>query len=200
MNHQEKQDFILWTQFLTRTSQRGTIFNLISVVDWDIGIHTDTSSHGLGGYNPSTSIGWRYQLSKKIAKHLHINVKEFVSTLIGIWLELTVTNMDYARILCLSDNNSAVGWLQKSNFDSDKQSRHDTVVMKLASLLLEHDTTMYPLYIKGDQNVISDALSRDFHLSDKKLTFALTSLFPTQPPTGLTLLPSLPNEITSWVE
>ena len=135
-----------------------------------------------------------------MARNVHINVKEFIATLIGIWLEITTIAISYARILCLSDNNSAVGWLQKSNFDSDKQSCHDTVVRKMTSLLLNHEVALHPQYVKGGQNIIADSLSRDFQLSDKQLCFALTSLFPKQTSKDLTLLPSLPNDITSWVE
>ena len=71
---------------------------------------------------------------------------------------------------------------------------------KLAIILLEHDVAFYPQHIKGEQKIIADSLSRDFHLSNKKLCFTLTTLFPTQTPQGLTILPELPTEIICWVE
>ena len=85
------------------------------MVNWDIGIYTDASKHGLGGYNPTTGIGWRYELPSRLAQQLHINVKEFIATLIGVWLEINSTKINYASILCLTDNNSAVTLIPTSN-------------------------------------------------------------------------------------
>lgn len=79
-----------------------------------MGIHRDVSQHGFGRYNPSTDQGWRYKLSQTMSKHFQINVLEFITTLIGVWLEIIPFTIDYARILCMTDNNNAVGWPHKT--------------------------------------------------------------------------------------
>ena len=162
-------------------------------------IFTDASGRGLGGYNPATGRAWRFKLPEWMAKSFHINTLEFIASLIGIWIEIIENNIDYFRILNLTDNSSAVGWLFKANFDPDLQQKHDLIARKLARILLDSETTLYPQHIPGEENIIADSLSRDFHLSHKTLEFTLSSLFPEQAPKGLKISEALPAEITSWL-
>jgi hypothetical protein len=53
-------------------------------------------------------------------------------------------------------------------------------------------------WFPGRLNNVADSLSRDFHLSDEKLTTYLRSFFPSQIPSSFTIVP-LPNEIVLWL-
>ena len=104
------------------------------------------------------------------------------------------------RINCLTDNSSAVGWLFKANFDPNTQQKHDVIARHMARILLDFDTALYPQHIPGDDNIIADSLSRDFHISNTNLQFMLNSLFPQKAPKQLRILQTLPREIISWLE
>jgi hypothetical protein len=69
---------------------------------------------------------------------------------------------------------------------------------KLASLILETNSNLYSQWFPGDQNYITDSLSRDFHIDDTSLANLLSLHFPEQVPFGLTILP-VPPEIVSWL-
>ena len=70
----------------------------------------------------------------------------------------------------------------------------------MAAILLESETALYPQHVPGEENIVADSLSRDFHIQDKHLQLLLTSLFPKQAPKNLQILTVLPREITSWFE
>ena len=181
-------------------SQSGINLNQISYTKEDAVIYTDASGRGLGGYNPQTGQAWRFKIPEWMARSFHINTLEFMASLIGIWMEIRNNNTEYLRILNLTDNSSAVGWLFKANFEPDLQQKHDMIARKLARVLLDSETTLYPQHIPGEENLIADSFSRDIHLSPKILEFSLQSLFPKQAPKGLKILEMLPAEIISWVE
>ena len=101
----EKKDVELW--------QIGVSINQITFVQNDEIIFTDACETGLGGYNPRTGKAWRYRLPEWMQKQFHINILEFIASLIGIWLKAKENKLRYQNILAKTDNNSA------SNFDPD---------------------------------------------------------------------------------
>ena len=200
-NMLEKKDLKLWKKFIHQAAQTGISMNLIAFTEADVKICTDASMHGMGGFNPSTGLAWRYELTTWMRKHLHINTIEFISATIGIWLEILHNeDTEYMRINCLTDNSSAVGWLYKANFDPNTHQKHDEIARLMATILLESESALYPQHIPGERNIVADSLSRDFHIKNKHLQLLLTSLFPAQAPKNLRILEKLPNEITLWLE
>ena len=97
-----------------------------------------------------------------------------------------------------TDSSSALGWLHHSTFNPVTQPIHDTIARHLANILLDHDSTLYSQHVAGKQNAIADSLSRDTHIPDTHLIFALTNLYPEQVPSNFHLQ-TLPKEIISWV-
>ncbi len=57
---------------------------------------------------------------------------------------------------------------------------------------------IFSQWFLGDENNISDSLSRDFHLDDAHLANLLSAAFPNQVPFGL-VIHQLPTEISYWV-
>ena len=146
-------------------------------------------------------MAWRIKLSPWMRRNMHINTIEFTAATIGLWLEIIMNEKtEYLRINCLTDNSSAVGWLFKANFNPDTKQKHDMIARRMATVLLKSESALYPQHIPGEENIVADSLSRDFHIPDKHLQLLLTSLFPRQAPKNLTILNRLPRKITSWLE
>jgi hypothetical protein len=128
-----------------------------------------------------------------------LNSLDFIATTISIWIDFI--NNDIPTESCLlsqSDSTSATGWLKKSNF-SDKE---DTIVQltaarKIAPIIMESQTCLYSQGFPGEQNDVSDACSRDFHLTDVKITNLILISVPNQIPNGFKLW-KVPQEISSW--
>jgi hypothetical protein len=69
---------------------------------------------------------------------------------------------------------------------------------KLAELIITSDSCLYSQWCPGDDNLIADSLSQDFHIPSPYLSYLLHSHFPLQAPFGLTILPLTP-DIISWL-
>ena len=198
----EEQDLILRKKFLSHASETGVSFNNMSYVKRNQLSLTDASKSCLGGFNPSSGKAWRFKIPTWMQTSMHINLLEFIAYTIGIWLEiLDHQNQEgkYLKIKALTNNSSAVGWLYKSNFNYRNQGPHDSVARKLASLLLNSNSSVTAQQTPGSTNIIADSLSRDFHLQKNHLTFILKTLFPSQVPQKFQILEKLPKEITSLI-
>jgi hypothetical protein len=99
----------------------------------------------------------------------------------------------------MTDSTTAMGWLRKSNFANklDEFIQLSTT-RKLADIILSSEVNLYSQWFPGDENIIADSLSRDFHLSDSHLSNLLSSHFLDQAPFGLRILP-VPPDIVSWL-
>ena len=97
-----------------------------------------------------------------------------------------------------TDNTSAMGWTHKSSFSDTVQEPHIKISRKLADASMKHDFGLCSQHLAGWMNVVTDCLSRDFHLDDKFLTYLLLFFYPTQMPPSFRISP-LPQEIISFV-
>jgi len=202
MQKWEREDLVFWLELLEHASNTGVSTNNLTYTEVTTNLVTDACEHGLGGLNLSTGKAWRYKLPSWMTACCHINLLEFLSCIIAIWLEIISNHNkeNYNKYLALTDNSSAVGWLYKSNFNPKTQPGHDTAARKLASLLMESESSIESQHIRGDHNVVADSLSRDHHISTTHLTFILKSLYPSQTPPNFEISETLPNEITCWLD
>ena len=200
----EKEDLQLWLQILDNASINGVSTNNITHSKVTSILVTDACEHGLGGFNVKSGKAWRYRLPRWMTSHCHINLLEFIASIIAIWLEIIEENkvdkLKHEKYLAMTDNSSAVGWLYKSNFNPKLQPGHDTAARKLAVLLMEAEASIESQHIRGVHNVVADSLSRDHHINKTHLAFILKSLFPSQAPQNLEISETLPSEITCWLE
>ena len=111
-------NLLLWKIFLANAA-KDILINLTTFTQWDDVIFTDACEHDLGGFNPRTGRACRFALPPW-ATYLHINTVEFLTALIDIWVELSANNTRYLRLMCLTDNSSALTWLHEENFDPKK--------------------------------------------------------------------------------
>ena len=138
---------------------------------------------------------------KKIADcdpHRSNNLFEFIAIVVSIWVDCWHNEiLDDDVVLALSDNSSAVGWLHKSSFGSDKPL-HVQVSEKLTRLCLTHKFALQSEHIPGKQNDVSDLLSRAWHLTDNALTLFIHDNFSPQIPRNFHIR-RLPSEISCWI-
>jgi hypothetical protein len=73
-------------------------------------------------------------------------------------------------------------WLHHRNFYEVTHRLDAAVAHKLADCCLSHNTTLHSQQIKGTRNVVADALSCQFGLSDAQLTTYCHKHFPLQLP------------------
>ena len=70
----------------------------------------------------------------------------------------------------------------------------------MIEVMMDNECCLFSQHIKGSSNVIADAFSRDHHLPDKHLPFVLNAIYPQQTTKALTILPTVPKEITCFLE
>jgi hypothetical protein len=93
--------------------------------------------------------------------------------------------------------------MRKSNFVEPNEhpvqakTRVDAA-RKYASIFMDADIKSYSQWFEGKRNNVADALSRDWHLGDNKLTSFLCSHFPKQMPESFRISPP-PKEISYWL-
>jgi hypothetical protein len=162
--------------------------------------HSDACEYGLGGYSLISGKAWRFELPVDCRLRTSLNSLEFISCMITLWVD--VLSGDISAESCLlsqTDSSTAAGWLKKSNFaDKPDEMVQLTTAHLLANLLIETKSCLYSQWFPGEFNIVSDSLSRDFHLPSKTLSNLLLSHVRNQVPFGLTIL-DLPNEIVSWL-
>jgi hypothetical protein len=132
----------------------------------------DSSSHGAGGYSPELGFIWHIFWPKQYnnddlldIEDTHINIKEFLSIIITFALARqhlkgnpTLARDTYPTILIHSDNTSAIAWTQKGISSSNKIALH--VARILCSLRLNSNLGLHVAHVPGEDNIISDEISR----------------------------------------
>jgi len=117
---------------------------------------------------------------------------------ISIWIDVLSDSIEpESCILRQTNSTSASGWLRKTNFaDSKEEKVQMTTARLLVNLVINSKCCLYSQRFPGDENVVADALSRDFYLSNTDLSNLIIFLFPSQVPFGLSIQ-DLPTEISS---
>ena len=195
-------DLNLMIKFLMK-SHNGINMNLITFRLPTHVYFSDACPAGMGGYNHNGT-AWRFKIPLPLQNRASINMLEHIASTIGPWLDLISNTIPpLSCSLSMTDNTTAAGWLRKSNFaDDDENGIHMKVKMTIArdhaTRILENDIREYSQWFPGRYNIIADALSRDFHLSNDKLTQLFSSLIPKQNQNHFTIVP-LPPKIGSWI-
>ena len=164
----------------------------------------DASEHGLGGWS-SHGRAWSYVIPIHLRKRAHINLLEFLASLVGFWIDIIEGRMETQDcILAVGDSTTAMGWLRRTNFrEKDKNDRDwiakQKVGRKVANLILDNEVVLYRQWIAGDLNWLADSLSRDaLYLSKKSHTYFLKHFFADQLPANFHLR-EVPKEIGYFI-
>lgn len=199
---QTLHDLRLWISFLAQAHQ-GFSMNSLSYRQPSIAYRSDACEHGIGGFS-NRGRAWRFEFPAKLRGRAHINLLEFIACIVGIWIDAHEQEIPpESCLLALSDNTSATGWLERSNFHESHESDHDQTskllwARKLATIVTTNRSQLFSQWFPGHHNDIADSLSRDTHIPTSQLTASLTSLFPSQIPPSFRIKP-LPTEIASFI-
>jgi hypothetical protein len=120
--------------------------------------------------------------------------------MITIWVDV-INNIIIQEdcLLSQTDSTTANGWLRESNFsDSGDKVAQLTTAHQLAKLVINSKSCLCSQWFAGVENIVSDALSHDFHLPDKILIHLIYCKVPHQVPFGLKIF-QLPLKISSWL-
>ena len=147
----------------------------------------------------SYSLAWQWQLLAGCHALIQINTLEFLATLVTLWLDILQDDTHpESCILSQMDSTSTAGWLCKSCFKETDQLLKMKISRKLTHVTMQADCMLYSQWFEGKKNVVADALSHAFHLSDTSLTSHFLSSFLKQPSHALKLSPLL-KEISCWM-
>ena len=198
-----KDDFHLTRKFLKKAKE-GININILVFRSPTITFIGDASEYGMGGFDTGGR-GWRYLIPAHLRGRAHINLLEFITQVVGIWLALEEKRLKpLGCILAMGDSTTAQGWLRRSNFRAKGEDTTDwkakqKVARKLGHLILDSNTLLYQQWFMGKENVVADSLSRDlYYLSLQSHQSFLHSSAPSQIPNNFHLRP-LPAKICCFI-
>ena len=201
LNQAQRDDLHLWKAFL-QSSAMGISLNLIALLLPSRISRSDACEHGIGGFSATCGIAWRWEIPPELRHRLTLNGLEFLACYITIAVDMELGAAPrHSCFLSQSDSTSAAGWLRKSNF-ADETPVHQAIARETARVVLQHDSTLASQWIPGDENDVSDCLSRDHHLDDSQLLALLYSAVPEQIPEGFRICPLPPaivSRVTTWM-
>ena len=198
-----KEDLRLARCFLSR-AQQGISMNLLTFREPTIVHIGDASEHGLGAF-ASHGRAWRYLIPEHLRGRAHINLLEFLTQLISVWIDILENKTSKEDcILCMGDSTAAMGWLRRSNLRETDEDDKDwevkqQVARKLANLVLDSGTVLYKQWFAGKLNVVADSLSRDlYYLSPNTHKQFLHLVASPQLPANF-VIKAVPTEICSFI-
>ena len=197
------RDLQLAQKFLHK-AREGVNMNLMTFRAPTLIFIGDASEHGMGGFD-TKGRAWRYLIPPALRGRAHINLLEFLTQVIGIWLAIEEGRLlRLGCVLAMGDSTTALGWMRRSNFRASDENNQDwvakqKVARQLDSLSLQAEIALYKQWFKGDDNVVADSLSRDlFYLSADAHKKFLNLTTPSQLPNNFQILP-LPAKICSFI-
>jgi hypothetical protein len=156
----ELEDLRLHKEFLLYAN-RGVSLNIIAFRKPTCIFRSDASEFGLGGYSILSGAAWRWEIPIELRLRTSINSLEFIACVITVWVDIMPGRIKSEDcILSQTDNTSAAGWLQKSNFaNEDDEYIQLVTARKLSSLVIASQSCLYSQWFSGESNTISDSLS-----------------------------------------
>ena len=111
----------------------------------------DACEHGLGAANLESGVGWRFIIPENLRGRAHINLLEFLTQAIQIWLDAIEGRIKKnSCVLAMGDNTASMGWLKRSNFkeklpeceeleSNDEWAVKQDIARKVANIIMEKD-------------------------------------------------------------
>jgi len=161
---------------------------------------TDACEFGLGGVSYRSGRAWSFPIPPEHVNKWPINFLEWLASAVDIYLSLLEGDARAGdRLLSIGDNQTAVAWLHKSNFDDlGTHGVYSRAWRAMASDLLRVDVSLWSQWLAGKTNDVADALSRNPALAPAELTSLVAASCPSQVPSSFQVRP-LPSALTSWI-
>ena len=131
-------------------AQAGISMNLLTYRSPDAQYKVDACPKGMGGFS-KTGRAWRLELPQHLRGRAHINLLEFIASLVSIWIDIAEQNTKpFDCLLAMGDSTTAIGWLQMGeNMAVDDFQARTKVARKLASLMIDNDMYLYSQWFAG---------------------------------------------------
>ena len=149
----------------------------------------DACEHGLGAFHVESGRAWTYAIPDYLQGRAHINLLEFLTQVIQIWLDFIEGRITSdSCILAMGDNTASMGWMRRSNFREKDETNLDwfvkqQIARKLARIILQAKACLYSQWFAGVTNVGGNSLLRDcIELSSTSHEFLLQNYAHTQVP------------------
>ena len=144
---------------------------------------------GLGGYNHQGE-AWRWELPTNLRARASVNMMEHLSSIIGPWIDLINEKLPpLSCILAMTDSTTSSGWLRKSNFHNDGDTKSQMfgklqTARSHALRMLNNDIREYSQWFPGKHNHILTHYPETFilvmpnssHFSNKNFPHRLTGI------------------------
>jgi hypothetical protein len=118
---QALKDLELWLKILQKANT-GISLNLLTYRAPNKLYWSDACEYGLGGFS-SGGKAWRWHIPEELQHRAHINLLEFMAEIACIWDDILEGNIQTQDcILAFGDSTTAMGWIHKSKYRSDKDS------------------------------------------------------------------------------
>ena len=196
------EDLELMRFFLNR-ARAGVSLNQIAFREPNHVYRSDSCPAGLGGYS-HLGWAWRFYIPAELQGRASNNLLEHIASIITVWIDILAGRLKKCDCcLSMTDSTTSEGWTRKTNFKEDcEEPIQATIRIEVArfyaKLLMEHEIKNYSQWFPGEENDVSDALSRDDDRSDDELTTILRTFVPSQVPDHFEIV-QLPSEISSWL-
>ena len=114
-------DLHLWLDFLSQ-AHKCISMNLTTYCTPTQVYRSYACEYGLRGYS-TTVKAWRWIVPTPILSHAHINLLEFLASIVCIWQDYLDNDISpESCILSMGDSTTSSGWLQKSNFQEEDET------------------------------------------------------------------------------
>jgi hypothetical protein len=175
----------------------------------------DALQLGMGGFwlptilTPDTQpVVWRHQWDDTIAKrlvtqenasgNLNNSILELAAFVTGHHVQHAhIPPLPHTTTVTATDNTPTQAWVHRGSVTTTKAPAY--LLSLLAQNCRKHNARVDSCYTPGTTNIITDFLSRSFHLSDSELLTRLNRMAPVQPPWKLATLPVPWVSNMSWV-
>ncbi len=158
---------------------------------------------GLGRYS-NQGFAWWFQVPGNLLFCATNNLLKFLVVIITPWIDI-INGCSCPKdcALSMTDSTAAEGWMQKLNFtepnnNPSQASTHIDAAQKYVQIFSDADVKGYSQWFAGKRNNVADALSQEWHQTNKNLTSILCSLFQNQMPNHLEISP-LHSMISCWL-
>lgn len=162
------EDLKLWKRITDTMTTVGRHVNTVIPSFPELITVSDASLFGIAGYFilHDCIILWRFELPDELKGLLTLNLLEYLAQHINIEFATDFIHHFHTHHFTnqsIGDSATAISWLRKTKFNPHTTPAHDFATRKGATHLLDNNISNLESHLHGDDNIISDSASRDFH-------------------------------------